>query len=92
VTPTRATFDVMQQSLDVTTLGLYTQGNRVNAERASKEGAEIGGHVLSGHIDFWTTVNQVRQVEANYAIRINVPQTWLRYILPRAISPSMVRV
>ncbi|WP_410210076.1 riboflavin synthase subunit alpha [Aquirhabdus sp.] len=83
VTPTRATFDVMQQSLDVTTLGLYTQGSRVNAERASKEGAEIGGHVLSGHVDFCTTVNQVRQVEANYAIRINVPQTWLRYIFAK---------
>ncbi len=83
LSPTRASFDVIQQSLDVTTLGLYTLGTRVNAERASKEGAEIGGHVLSGHIDFRTTVDQVRQIEANYVIRIVLPQIWQRYVFAK---------
>ena len=39
----QATFDVMLQSLAITTLGSYGQGDRVNVERAAKDGAEIGG-------------------------------------------------
>src|SRR6186713_2682786 len=46
-----ASFDVMQQTLSVTTLGALAVGNSINVERAAKDGAEIGGHPLSGHID-----------------------------------------
>ena len=44
-------FDVMQQTLDVTTLGALDDGDRVNVERSAKQGVEIGGHVISGHVD-----------------------------------------
>ena len=46
--PDRADFDVMQQSLALTTLGSLREGSRLNVERAAKDGAEIGGHPLSG--------------------------------------------
>ena len=60
LSPTQAAFDVMLQSLNVTTLGSYQQGDRVNVERAAKDGAEIGGHPLSGHIDFTGTLMERR--------------------------------
>src|SRR6218665_2001097 len=41
-TPTSAMFDLIRQSLNVTTLGGYAQGERVNVERAARYGAEIG--------------------------------------------------
>src|SRR6478735_9127515 len=47
ISPTRLSFDVMLQSLNVTTLGDYAKGQSVNIERAAKDGAEIGGHPLS---------------------------------------------
>ena len=46
-----AAFDVMQQSLELTTLAGLRSGSRVNVERAARDGAEIGGHPLSGHVD-----------------------------------------
>ena len=58
-----ARFDVMQQSLALTTLGALREGSRVNVERAARDGAEIGGHPLSGHVDFVATVQQVRRSE-----------------------------
>lgn len=78
-----AEFDVMQQSLAITTLGEYAQDGRVNVERAAKDGAEIGGHPLSGHIDFKAHIAQIRELENNYVIRIAVPPEWLRYIFAK---------
>lgn len=78
-----ARFDVMQQSLSLTTLGTLAEGSRVNVERAAKDGAEIGGHPLSGHVDFTATVADVRQPENNHVLRIAVPAPWMRYVFPK---------
>ena len=65
LSPTQANFDVMLQSLNITTLGSYSQGDRVNVERAAKDGAEIGGHPLSGHVDFTGTLVERREFDNN---------------------------
>ena len=78
-----ADFDVMQQTLSLTTLGALNQGSAVNVERAAKEGAEVGGHALSGHIDFQATVTQVRTPENNRVLRIAVPAPWMRYVFAK---------
>lgn len=80
---THVKFDVMLQSLLITTLGSCSVGNRVNAERAAKDGAEIGGHPLSGHVDFCATVQDVKQIEDNFCMRIAVPHQSMRYIFPK---------
>mgnify|MGYP000282682317 FL=1 len=43
-------FDVIPETLSLTTLGEKIEGHWVNLERALKFGDEIGGHLLSGHI------------------------------------------
>jgi riboflavin synthase len=78
-----AEFDVMQQSLAITTLGEYLQDGHINVERAARDGAEIGGHPLSGHIDFKAQIAQIRQLENNYVLRFAVPAEWLRYIFAK---------
>jgi riboflavin synthase len=78
-----ATFDVMQQSLSLTTLGVLKDGDAVNVERAAKDGAEVGGHPLSGHIDFQATVAHVRQPENNHVLRLSVPAPWMRYVFAK---------
>ena len=78
-----ADFDVMQQTLALTTLGSLTAGSRVNVERAAKDGAEIGGHPLSGHIDFSARVAEIRQPENNHVLRIAVPAPWMRYVFTK---------
>jgi riboflavin synthase len=78
-----ADFDVMQQSLKLTTLGSLEQGSLINVERAARDGAEIGGHPLSGHIDFMGAVGSIRRPENNHVIRIQVAQGWMRYIFAK---------
>lgn len=80
---TRARFDVMQQSLAITTLGAAVQGQRVNVERAAREGAEIGGHPLSGHVDCVARLLQRRVLENNLVWRIAVPASHMRYVFAK---------
>jgi riboflavin synthase len=79
----RADFDVMQQSLNLTTLAELQPGSTINVERAARDGAEIGGHPLSGHIDFMATVASIRRPENNHVIRVQVPPPWMRYIFAK---------
>jgi len=79
----RVKFDVMLQSLLITTLSQYENKAYVNAERAAKDGAEIGGHPLSGHVDFRTAISGINHIEENYCIRFSLPKEWKRYIFPK---------
>ena len=81
--PNRATFDVMQQSLNITTLGSYQVGDAINVERAAKDGAEIGGHPLSGHVDFTAPVLEVLQTETNHKIRFGIPEAFRPYVFAK---------
>jgi riboflavin synthase len=81
--PNAAEFDIMQQTLNITTLGAYAEQAQVNVERAAKDGAEIGGHPLSGHVDFVAKIAQIRQSENNYVLRFAVPAQWMRYIFAK---------
>jgi riboflavin synthase len=81
--PGRATFDVMQQSLGLTTLGALPRGGRLNVERAAKDGAEIGGHPISGHVDCLGRVLELRQPENNHVLRISVPESHRRYVFAK---------
>ncbi len=83
LSPTQANFDVMLQSLNVTTLGSYQQGDRVNVERAAKDGAEIGGHPLSGHVDFTGTLTGRREFDNNLVWRVAVPEPFRRYVFAK---------
>ena len=83
VSPSAATFDVMLQSLNITTLGSYAVGSRVNVERAAKDGAEIGGHPLSGHIDFSAAVVSVTTSDTNLLLRFDIPPDFRKYVFAK---------
>lgn len=79
----RATFDVMQETLARTTLGELQQGSAVNIERAARDGAEIGGHPLSGHVDCVVQVADVQTPENNRVLTLAVPAPWIRYVFAK---------
>ena len=79
----QAHFDVMMQTLAVSTLGGLDVGSAVNVERAAAEGAEVGGHVLSGHVDVLARLQGIRTPENNRVLRIAVPAPWMRYVFAK---------
>lgn len=81
--PTHVECDIMLPSLRTTTLSDYELGSLVNVERAAKEGAEIGGHVLSGHVDCCGRIIHIETPQHNKMLRIAVDPLFLRYIFSK---------
>ncbi|MEE8057114.1 MAG: riboflavin synthase subunit alpha [Pseudomonadales bacterium] len=79
----RVSFDVMQQTLSLTTLGGLNEGDRVNIERSAKQGVEIGGHILSGHIDGCVEIVAVEVPENNRFISYRAPSEKMKYIFQK---------
>lgn len=77
----RVAFDLMQETLKVTNLGLVTVGDQVNIERAAKFGDEIGGHSMSGHVNFTTDISEVITTPNNCTFWFNLPQSYHKYVL-----------
>ena len=43
--------EAWEEALRLTTAGSWEEGTRINLERALKVGDELGGHIVSGHVD-----------------------------------------
>lgn len=79
-----AVFDVMGQTMALTTLGRLSVGDRLNVERAARQGAEVGGHLLSGHVDGQATLMDIRHPDANnHVLRLALPAPWMRYVFAK---------
>jgi len=76
-------FDVVGETLGLTTLGGLHQGDEVNVERAARDGAEIGGHPLSGHIDCVCEIVRIDRPENNVVMMFQAPQPFMRYIFSK---------
>jgi riboflavin synthase len=78
-----ADFDAMQQTLALTTLGTLRVGGAVNVERAAHQDAEVGGHVLSGHVDVQGRLVALHTPQNNHVLRIALPAPWMRYVFAK---------
>ncbi|MBU0660788.1 riboflavin synthase subunit alpha [Patescibacteria group bacterium] len=74
-------FDVMEETLLVTTLGKKVVGDYVNVERAAHMGDEIGGHLLSGHIATQGEVVAFTREDHDVRMTIHVDEEWMKYML-----------
>ena len=68
------------ETLSKTTLGGWTEGTRVNLERALKVGDELGGHIVSGHVDGVATVVEVRPDGESKRYTFEAPANLAKYI------------
>lgn len=75
--------EVSGESLAKTTLGALREGDRVNLERAARLGDEMGGHVVSGHVDGVGEVVSVEPEGGSHRIRIRAPRPLHRCIAPK---------
>lgn len=81
-----ASFDAMQETLNLTTLGTLKTGDRVHIERSAKAGAEIGGHPISGHVDGKLTVKDITFPENNCVVTFELPEKLRRYVFNKGFA------
>lgn len=71
------------ETLRVTVMGEWTVGTRVNLERSLKLGDEMGGHLVTGHVDGIAEI-VARVPEGDMAVfRFRVPHDLARYVAPK---------
>jgi riboflavin synthase len=75
--------EVSGETLGLTTLSGWTEGRRVNLERAARVGDELGGHIVSGHVDGVGEVVSVAPEGGSHRVRIRAPRPLHRLIAPK---------
>ncbi len=75
--------DVSNETLSKTTLGTWREGREINLERSLRAGAELGGHIVTGHVDGVATVVSVSPSGFSKIFEIKAPDALAKYIAPK---------
>ncbi|WP_029618525.1 riboflavin synthase [Pseudorhizobium marinum] len=75
--------EAWEEALRLTTIGGWTEGTRVNLERALKIGDELGGHIVSGHVDGRAEILSVEPEGEAVRIRLRAPEALARFVAPK---------
>ena len=79
----KVSFDAIRESLALSNIKYLEVGSMVNVERSAKQDAEIGGHILSGHVMNTATVSHLEVSENNCRITLAGDSTWLKYVFDK---------
>ncbi|MBK5003684.1 riboflavin synthase subunit alpha [Pseudomonas sp. S32] len=80
---TQVRFDAMTATLERTNLRTFVSGHQVNIERSAKMNAEVGGHLMAGHIATTAEVVELCIAESGAFVRFRMPAEWGKYVFAR---------
>lgn len=66
-------FDLLEQTLRVTSLGGLSSGSKVNLERAMSMGDRFGGHFVQGHVDATGNITRLDQSGQDHILGVSIP-------------------
>jgi len=72
--------EISAETVSKTNLGTWVPGKRVNLERALKVGDELGGHIVSGHVDGLAEVVKVAPEGGSVRVTFRAPKALARFI------------
>ncbi len=75
--------EAWEEALRLTTTGSWETGQRINLERALKIGDELGGHIVSGHVDGMAEILSVTPEGAAVRFRIRAPHALAKFVAPK---------
>ncbi|MDT8327682.1 MAG: riboflavin synthase [Roseovarius sp.] len=72
--------DISAETVSKTNLSGWAEGRRVNLERALRVGDELGGHIVSGHVDGLAEVVALRDEGDSTRVTLRAPKELARFI------------
>lgn len=75
--------DISAETVSKTNLDGWAEGHRVNLERALRVGDELGGHIVSGHVDGLAHVIDVTEEGDSTRVTLRAPEGLERFIAPK---------
>jgi riboflavin synthase len=76
-------FDVSAETLRCTASGMWSQGARLNLERALKVGDELGGHIVTGHVDAVGCITSIEAEGDSKRFTFQMPASVAPYVAPK---------
>lgn len=75
--------EISAESVSKTNISAWSVGYRVNLERALKVGDELGGHIVSGHVDGVAEVVSIRDEGDSTRVTLRAPAELAKFIAPK---------
>ena len=75
--------DFSNETMSKTTLSAWQAGRRINLERALRAGDELGGHIVSGHVDGLAHIIDIRADGDSRRFTFEAPEHLAMYIAPK---------
>ncbi len=75
--------EAWEEALRLTTISSWTKETRVNLERALKIGDELGGHIVSGHVDDKAEILSIEPEGEAVRIRLRAPRHLAKFVAPK---------
>lgn len=75
--------DISAETVSKTNLDLWAEGRQINLERALKVGDELGGHIVSGHVDGVAEIVGIRSEGDSTRLTLRAPEALAKYIAPK---------
>lgn len=76
-------FDLLAQTMRVTSLGRLEPGSVCNLERAMGGTGRFGGHFVMGHVDAVAEVTEVQEQGQDHVVRVRIPAEYSRYTIDK---------
>lgn len=75
--------EISAETVSKTNLASWAQGRSINLERALKVGDELGGHIVSGHVDGLAEVIKIEDEGDSTRVTLRAPDALARFIAPK---------
>lgn len=73
-------FDLSPETLEKTNFKNVKIGDKINLEQSLKMGDELGGHLVSGHVDCLSLVKNINIIDGNWIIEFHLPQNYEKFV------------
>jgi riboflavin synthase len=75
--------EAWEEALRLTTIAGWGEGTKINLERSLKIGDELGGHIVSGHVDGRAKILSIEPEGDAVRFRLRAPQGLARFVAPK---------
>jgi riboflavin synthase len=76
-------FDVMQETLSRTNLGVLKADDCVNVEQSLRADSKIGGHFVTGHIDYTGKVIEALKGPEGFGFKVSMPVEYSKFVVEK---------
>mgnify|MGYP001498524750 FL=1 len=73
-------FEVSQETISCTSVKFWKKNTKINLEKSLRFGDEVGGHLVTGHVDCLGEIKSINKSKNSNIFKIKYPKKYKRYV------------